>query len=78
MESKSTGYEQSSFDDNWPGYEPPESDPPPTEPAHEPPEQNGDNSPGSNSVNETSPPLRRSQRNTHRPARYADTWGYNN
>ena len=78
MESKSTGYEQSSFDDNWPGYEPPESDPPPTEPVHEAPEQTGDNSPGSNSVNETSPPLRRSQRNTHRPARYADTWGYNN
>ena len=77
MESKSTGYEQSSFDDHWPGHEPTASDHSPSEPAHEAPEQNCDNSRGSESINENGPPLRRSQRNTHRPARYADTWGYN-
>ena len=75
MSSKLTRCEQSSFDDNWPGCESTVNEHP-SLPEHdsEAPEQNSNNDPSSESVSESGPTLRRSQRNTQRPARYAETW----
>ena len=71
MPSKTTCYEQHSFDDNWPGCESTA-----TEQTSQPGPTSEEFEPGNN-INGTLsnlPILRRSQRNIQRPVRYADTW----
>ena len=68
MPSRSTHSDQP-FDDNWPDYESTVNEQSSqSESTTESTEHSTNTGPG------TGPTLRRSRRNTHRPARYADTW----
>ena len=68
MPSRSTHYDQP-FNDNWPDYEYTVNEQ--SSQSESTTECTGHST---NAGPGTGPTLRRSRRNTHRPARYADTW----